>query len=107
MPMINIKFDDQKVKDDEVVALSNAVIKIVQDATKIPEVFVYADSPRIKIGVAPIEIFVEMSASKVGNREELFQAIKGPLSKWKNECNFAHPITITLTPVEWRFDVNI
>ncbi len=36
--MINIKFDDQKVKDDEVVTLSNAIIKIVQDATKIPEV---------------------------------------------------------------------
>ena len=105
--MINIKFDDQKVKDDEVVSLGNAIIKIVQDATKIPEVFVYADSPRIKIGVAPIEIFVEMSASKVADKEALFQAIKEPLSKWRKENNFSHPITITLTPVDWKFDVDI
>ena len=107
MPMINIKFDDQKVNDQEVVALSNAIIKIVQDATKIPEVFVYADSPRIKIGVAPIEIFVEMSASKVPDKETLFQAIKEPLSRWKRENNFKHSITITLTPVDWKFDVDI
>lgn len=106
--MINIKFDDQKVKDNEVVALSNAVIKIVQDATKIPEVFVYADSPRIKIGVAPIEIFVEMSASKVlPDKETLFQEIKEPLSRWRKENNFQHPITVTLTPIDWRFDVDI
>ena len=107
MPMIKIKFDDQKVKDNEVVALSNAIIKIVQEATKIPEVFVYADSPRIKIGVAPIEIFVEMSASKVANKEELFQAIKTPLSQWKKLNNFEYPITITLTPMDWRFEVDI
>ena len=107
MPMITIKFDDQKVKDDEVVALSKATIKIVQEATKIPEVFVYADSPKIRIGVAPIEVFVEMSASKVTNREELFQAIKIPLSQWKNLNNFKHPITITLTPVDWKLEVDI
>ncbi len=107
MPMINIKFDDQKVEDKEIVALSNAVIKIVQHATGISEVFVYADSPRIKIGVAPVEIFVEMSASKVNDREKLFEAIKEPLSKWRKDNNFRHPITITLTPVDWRFEVDI
>ena len=74
--MINIKFDDRKIQDKKIIELSNAVIKIVQDATNIPEVFVYADSPRIKIGVAPIEIFVEMSASKVPDKEELFEEIK-------------------------------
>ena len=107
MPMINIKFDDQKIKNDEIVTLANAIIKIVQDATKISEVFAYADSPRIKIGVAPIEVFVEMSASKVSDREELFRTIKDQLSKWKNLNNFMHPITITLTPIDWRFEVGI
>ncbi len=105
--MITIKFDDGKVKDKEVIALSHAIIKIVQDATKISQVFVYADSPRIKIGVAPIEIFVEMSASKVSDKETLFQTIKESLSRWKKEKNFKHPITITLIPVDWKFDVNI
>ena len=105
--MITIKFDDQKVKDDEVVALSNSIIKIVQEATKIREVFVYADSPRIKIGVAPIEVFIEMSASKVANKEELLQAIKAPLSQWKKLNNFEHPIILTLTPMDWMFEVGI
>ena len=107
MPMINIKYDDAKIKDDEVIVLSKAVQKIVSNATGIKEVFVYADSPKIKIDVAPIEIFVEMSASKVEDRESLFQEIKTKLSNWKKENNFNTPITITLTPVNWSFDVDI
>lgn len=107
MPMINIKYDDQIVKDEQIVLLSKAVQKVVQAATGIPEVFVYADSPKIKIDVAPIEIFVEMSASKVPNKETLFQQIKERLSAWKNDNNFQTPITITLTPVDWCFEVDI
>src|SRR5690242_3713323 len=107
MPMINIKFDDREVKDDKITELSNAIIKIVQEATGIPEVFVYADSPRIKIGVAPIEVFVEMSASKVPDRDTLFEAIKTKLAEWKKENNFEHPITVTLTPMDWKFEVGI
>ena len=85
MPMITIKYDDAKVKDEDVVLLSKAIQEIVYEATKIKEVFVYADSPRIKIDVAPIEIFVEMSASKITDREFLFQAIKTDLSNWKKK----------------------
>ncbi|MEK7117157.1 MAG: hypothetical protein AAB861_00085, partial [Patescibacteria group bacterium] len=107
MPMINIKFDDREVKDEKITDLSNAIIKIVQEATEIPEVFVYADSPRIKIGVAPIEIFVEMSASKVPDRDELFEEIRSNLANWKKENSFEYPITITLTPMDWKFEVGI
>ena len=57
MLMINIKYDSDKVKDEEIVLLSKAVQKIVQDVTKIPEVFVYADSPKIRIDVAPYRDF--------------------------------------------------
>lgn len=107
MPMINIKFDDREVKDDKITELSNAIIKIVQDSTGIPEVFVYADSPRIKIGVAPIEIFVEMSASKVSDKDKLFGEIRSKLTEWKKSHNFEYPITITLTPIDWKFEVGI
>jgi hypothetical protein len=107
MPMIIVKYDDANVKDDEVTMLGVALQKIVADATQIPEVFVYADSPKIKIGVAPIEVFVEMSASKVADREALFQEIKNQVSLWKQSNHFVHPITLTLTPVDWRFEVGI
>ncbi len=107
MPMINIKYDSSKVKDEEIILLSKAVQKIVQDVTKIPEVFVYADSPKIRIDVSPIEIFVEMSVSIVTDREQIFQAIKTQLSDWKKSNNFNTPITITLIPMDWVFDVDI
>jgi hypothetical protein len=107
MPMINVKFDDKKVSDAKIEELSSALIKVVQDATQIPEVFAYADSPRIKIDAAPIEVFVEMSASKVKDKDELFEKIKAGLIAWKKESGFEYPITITLTPIDWKFEVGI
>ena len=107
MPMINIKYDDKKVTDENVVDLSNAIIKIVSESTGIADVFVYADSPKIKIGIAPIEIFVEMSASKIEDKEKLFSEIKDKLSNWKKDNNFETPINLTLIPMDWKFDVNI
>lgn len=107
MPIINIKYDESVVKDAEIITLSNALRDIVIKATSIKEVFVYADSPKIKIDVAPIEVFVEMSASKVENKEKLFEEIKNQLSDWKKTNNFKYPITITLIPVNWIFEVGI
>ena len=105
--MITIKYDDKKVQDDSIVTLSHAVQKIVSEATGIPEVFVYADSPNIKIDVAPIEVFIEMSASKIADKELLFTEIKIKLTEWKKENTFAYPLTITLIPMDWKFEVGI
>lgn len=105
--MITIKFDDTKVEDPKIVELSKGLQKAVQEATGIPEVFVYAESPRIKIDVAPIEVFIEMSANKVPDREELFSVIKNKLLAWKAENAFEYPVTVTLTPVDWKFEVGL
>lgn len=107
MPMIKVAYDDAKLKDEEIMTFSKALQKIVIDATNIQEVFVYADSPRIKIDVAPIEVFIEMSASKVSDKEALFGKIKEGIVEWKKESNFRYPITVTLTPVDWKFEVGL
>ena len=105
--MIVVKFDDSKVVDEEIVTLSKALKDIVVKATGISEVFVYADSPRIKIDVAPIEVFVEMSAHKINDVSVLFENVKNQLSSWKKENNFTHPVTMTITPMNWKFEVGI
>ena len=105
--MIKIKYDDARVSDDKIVELSKAVQRIVIETTGIKDVFVYADSPKIKIDVAPIEIFVEMSAVKITNRDELFESLKGLISQWKKSIGFEVPINFTLIPMDWKFDVNI
>ncbi len=105
--MITVKYDNTKLGDEQIIILSKALQKVVIEATNIPETFVYADSPKIKIDVAPIEVFVEMSATKVSDKEELFNKIKTGLIDWKNETKFEYPITITLTPVDWKFEVGL
>lgn len=107
MPMINVKYDDQRVSQEEITVLGNVLKQIVSKATHIPEVFVYGDSPRIKIAVAPIEVFIEMSAEKIQDKEALFLDIKNRFIEWKNQNGFDHSVTITLIPMQWKFETNL
>lgn len=107
MPLIRIEFDDSKVDAGLVEQLAQATKDIVSQATGIADVFVYANSSQIKINIAPIEIFVEMSAHKIDNIDTLFGNIKSQLSKRKQDNSFPVPINLTIIPMHWKFDVNI
>ena len=107
MPMINIEYDGVKVKKEEVRELSKSIQKIVSEATQIKDVFVYTNSSEITVKIAPIEIFVRMSDTKITNADQLFQDIKSKLSAWKKESNFKHPINLTLIPMKWKFETGL
>jgi len=107
MPLIRLEYDDGKVSDADVLALSQAVRDIVSEVTGIPDVFVYANSAKIKVQIAPIEIFVEMSDHKITNEGALMAEIKEKLSAWKKEKNFPAPINLTLIPMHWKVEVDI
>ncbi len=107
MPLINIQFDNEKVKKSEALALSNAIQKTVSEATQIGDVFVYANSSEIKVNIAPIEIFIQMSENLIPNLEKLSEKIKTNLSKWKKEANFPHKINLTIIPMKWKIEIGI
>jgi hypothetical protein len=107
MPVIRVEYDDAVVTEDEAHALCTAAQKAVIAATGIKETFVYGNTAHIKIDVAPIEIWVEMSAYKVKNAENLARDIRNELANWKNEITFPHLINLTLTPVEWKLELDI
>jgi len=107
MPLINIEYDDSKLSEEEVESLSKAVRDIVSSVTEIEDVFVYSNTAHIKVQIAPIEIFVRMTAKKIENINELTQAIKTKLSIWKSEQDFKHLINLTLIPMEWQVEINI
>ena len=107
MPTIHIEYDDSKVSDEEAQQLSIATQKIVSEATNIEDVFVYGNSARIKIQVAPVEIFIQMSDHKINNLDELFDAIKLSLHTWRESSGFKHPVNLTLIPMHWKFEVAI
>ncbi len=107
MPLIRLEFDDEVVPPDAVTSLSHAIRDIVIEQTGIADVFVYANSAQIKVQIAPIEIFVEMSAHKIDDLEDLFGRVKSQLSTWKGQCGFQHPINLTIIPMNWKFDTGI
>ena len=88
-------------------ALSRAVRDIVSEVTGITDVFVYANSAKIKVQIAPVEIFVEMSNHKITDEDTLMSGIKEKLSAWKKEKNFLTPINLTLIPMHWKVEVDI
>lgn len=107
MPLINLEYDNNKVSDSEVEILSQAIRDIVSEVTTIEDVFVYANTAKIKIQVAPIEIFVHMTASKIKDETVLVEEIKSKLKEWKSQNNFDHPINLTLIPMNWKVAIGI
>ncbi len=105
--MITIKFDDTRVLENEILSLARGIKNIVSKVTGIKDVFVYADSPKIKIQVAPIEIFIEMSASKIEDSDSLMESIINLLLEWKKINNFVHPLNISLIPMNWKIKIGI
>jgi hypothetical protein len=107
MPMINIEFDDAVVSDKEILLLSNAIQKIVSETTHIEDVFVYANSARIKVKIAPIEIFIRMSAHKIKDRTKLVEEIKQKLTDWKAKSKFKYKINMSFIPMDWNIEIGI
>lgn len=105
--MIKIQYDDAKVEKSDIQNLSNAIQKIVSQVTRIEDVFVYGNSSEIKIKIAPIEIFVEMSAHKIKDEDALIKSIKEQLSAWKKENSFLYPINLSLIPMHWKIEIGI
>ncbi len=107
MPLINIKYDDAKVSDTEIKILSESIQKIVSGVTGIEDVFVYGDSAKIKVNIAPIEIFIEMSAEKIIDQDKLLSQIVTKITEWKAENKFPHQINLTLIPMNWKIKIGI
>ena len=107
MPMINVEYNTEQVPDNDIEVLSEGIREIVSFVTGIEDVFVYANSAKIRIKTAPIEIFVSMSASKIDNLELLFSSIETKLKEWKSEQSFPHPINLTVIPMNWKFTTGI
>ena len=107
MPLIRIDYDNEKVSRSDAAALSEAVQKIVSEVTGIEDVFVYANSAQIKVKIAPIEIFIEMSALKIKDQDALVENIKSRLSEWKQKSKFQHPINLTFIPMQWKVEIGI
>lgn len=107
MPLIRIEFDNAVVSDADARVLSAAVRDIVSSVTKIEDVFVYANSSQIKIQIAPIEVFIEMSAPKISDADALVANIKNEISAWKKKSGFSHLINLTLIPMTWKIEIGI
>jgi len=107
MPVIRIDYDNDIVKSEDVTALSEATRKIVIEVTGIEDVVVYTNSWQIKVGIHPIEVFVQISGSKVPGLDKLFEDIKSKLIGWKKENSFSLPVSLTLIPMDWKFEVRI
>lgn len=107
MPIIRIDWDNEKLTQEELAPLASAVRDIVSEVTGIEDVFVYANSAQLKINVAPIEVFVEMSRQKITNQDELISKIKSMISQWKQEHDFMIPVNLTLIPMDWKIEIGI
>jgi hypothetical protein len=107
MPVIRLEYDDAVVDEAQAQAICEAAQKVVADATDTKEVFVYGNTSRIKVKVAPIEIWAEMIDHKITDADALAKKMREGLVQWKRQTNFPHPINLTLIPIAWKLELDI
>ena len=107
MPVIRIEYDPAVVTDFRARALCKAAQSAVIEATGIPETFVYGNASEIRIDIAPVEIWVEVSAHKVPDPAKTAQDIRVKLEAWKKAENFGANINLTLIPMQWQLELDI
>lgn len=107
MPVVTIEFDKDVVNESDIQRLVDASHKIVSDVTKIEDVPVYAHSAEYRAEIAPIEIFIRLSAHKITDAEALTKELRMAFSEWKQNENFSHIINMTLIPMQWNIEIGI
>jgi hypothetical protein len=107
MPMINVEYDNALIPFDDIQALSEGIRDVVSTVTGIEDVFTYTNSSDIKVKIAPVEIFIRMTASKIQDPEKLISDIKSKLAEWKVSSGFSQPINLTLIPENWKVEIGI
>lgn len=107
MPVVDIEFDGDKVSAEEIQLLCNGAHEVVSKITEIEDVPVYAQSAVFKAEIAPIEIFIRLSAHKIKDVDALTADLKAGFVSWKHENNFKYPINMTLIPMNWKIEIDI
>lgn len=107
MPVVTVEYDKTKISDEQMKRFVVDLYDIVSEATEIKEVPVYARAAEITYKIYPLEIFIQISAHKVDDREALTGKIKDALSSWRKENSFDHLINLTLMPMDWNLAIDI
>jgi hypothetical protein len=87
--------------------LCDGAHQVVSTVTQIEDVPVYAHSANYKAKIAPIEIFIRLSAHKVKDVDTLTSDLKQAFVTWKEVTTFSHPINMTLIPMHWKIEIAI
>jgi hypothetical protein len=100
MPVIKLEFDDSIVNTDTTKEFCEAIRRIVVDSTGLPEneICLYGNNSQIKINVAPIQVWLEISDYKVSDVDKLANDIRDQIVEWKDKTKFAHQIKFMLVP---------
>jgi hypothetical protein len=109
MPIIRIEYDPDKVTAEQATRLATDVVEFTKEVTGIPEVYAWANASQIRIGIDPVDIIIELSATKVpdGDAGKLSKPIAAKIKQWKTDHDFSQPINLTIVPVNWQLEIGI
>lgn len=104
MPVIRLEYDDEIVSARRAREFANIFRATVVETTGRPEseVCLYGNASNIKLNVAAIQVWLEMSDYKVADADELTDNIRQQIAAWKVKARFEHQIKVTLTPMRWK-----
>ena len=104
MPTIQMLYDDSVISEKEIKELGLFLRELCLNSKNlnVKASFAYAENPKIKVNLFPIEIYIKITRSKILNQGALLKEIENGLRHWKVSKEFPHPINILLMPMDWE-----
>jgi hypothetical protein len=104
MPTIQMLFDDSVVRESEIHRLGVFLRELCINSKNldVKVCFAYAECPKIKINLLPIEIYVKITRRKILNETAFLEEIETKLKTWKVKEGFKHPVNVLLIPMDWK-----
>ena len=104
--MITIKYASS-VEAADIEVLAHGLKSLIEEAIGENDVFIYAETSTIAVGIEPIEVFVQVNERKAADPEHLTSAIAEQFSAWKQESNFSQTINLNVIPVQWHSRIGL
>jgi len=111
MPIVRIEYEQQRISDETVRVVANAIQGFAAEATGYgpADISVFATANQITVNAAPIEIYVYASFPAVAEEdmEKMLEILSERVRALKIEHSIDIPFNLSVVKMAWKFQLEV
>lgn len=111
MPVVKVEYEKDKVGEDDIQKLVNALQKITKEATGYDEEenSIFASANQVTANASPVEIYISATFedSSSEDLENMVNKAAEEVIKFKKENNIDVPMNVSIVKMNWKFKIGV